>query len=297
VKTKLSRGYLAALGVLALTALACGSSSPNQDESTEPDPGGGAGSDVVGPSGSAGSGGGSANGGSTGGGAGSGNHAGSGNVGTAGNTGGGGSPGVGGSAGSNGMAGGAGGAGGSGRVVGPSVCPGGSLVLKAGEWTDITPAAIDPSKNACTDLQFDPSNPCTLYALYGGGGLWKSTDAGANWAQIGNLPMPNSLGRVLIDPNNAQHMYLTGSVGGSSLGFWISNDGGKTWAIPYAFRAGGAAGMWTNDVYNMSADPTDFNHVVMTLHYTPGPSAPVLETLDGGKSFIAHAADPGMDHA
>jgi photosystem II stability/assembly factor-like uncharacterized protein len=180
---------------------------------------------------------------------------------------------------------------------GPSTCPSGSLALKPSTWTNITPPSIDPAKNACTDLQFDPGNPCTLYALYGGGGLWKSTDQGSTWSQIGNLPMPNSLGRILIDPKDSQHIYATGSVNGSSLGFWVSRDGGKTFAIPDAFKAGGAAGKWTNDVYNMVADPDDFNHVVLTLHYTPGPSAPLLETKDGGASFIVHDPAAGMDHA
>jgi photosystem II stability/assembly factor-like uncharacterized protein len=190
---------------------------------------------------------------------------------------------------------GTGGAGG--HAPGPSTCPSGSLALQPGVWTNITPAAIDASKSACTDLQFDPQDPCTLLALYGGGGLWKSTDAGATWAEIGNLPMPNSLGRILIDPGDSKHIYATGSVNGSSLGFWVSKDGGQTFAIPDAFKAGMAAGKWTNDVYNMSADPTDFQHVVLTLHFTPGPSAPILETTDGGMSFVAHDAAAGMDHA
>jgi photosystem II stability/assembly factor-like uncharacterized protein len=248
----------------------------------EPDLGGGAGSDTLARGGSAGSGGTSSGGG----------HAGS--VSSTGTGGSAGSPGVGGGAGTGGAGGSAGGAG---HGPGPSVCPSGSLVLKPGEWTNITPPSIDPTMHSCTDLQFDPTNPCTLYELYGGGGLWKSTDAGATWTQIGNLPMPNSLGRILIDPTNPRHMYTTGSVTGSSLGFWISDDGGNTWAIPDAFKAGGAAGKWTNDVYNMVADPTDFNHVVLTLHYTPGPGAPILETKDAGKTFIAHDPDPGMDHA
>jgi hypothetical protein len=168
-----------------------------------------------------------------------------------------------------------------------------------GVWRNITPTAIDPTMNACTDLQYDPSNRSTLYAMFGGAGVWKSTDDGATWAAIGNLPTPSSLGRLLIDPNDPSHLYATGSVQGASLGFWVSHDSGNTWAIPAAFSAGATAGTWNLDVYNMVADPTDFNHVLLTFH-SPwsccDEAAGILETHDGGESYTQHAPAAGMDH-
>jgi hypothetical protein len=172
--------------------------------------------------------------------------------------------------------------------------------LVAGTWKRITPASLDTNAFPCSDIQFAPSNPSTLIAVHGaGGGLWKSTDAGVNWVQIGDLPMPNSLGRVLIDPKNEKHLYYVGSVGNASMGFWISQDGGNTWKIPKAF-SDGAGKIWSSDVYGIVADPTDFNHIVMTFHYPwPNiePAAGILESLDGGVSFIPHNPPPGMDHA
>lgn len=207
----------------------------------------------------------------------------------------GGSAGRGGSAGSGGNAGSSGSAGGAGSSNGGGY----TGALKPGVWQNITPSQIDPSAHACTDLQFDPSNPSTLYGFYGdGGGLWKSTNAGATWTQIGNFPMPNSLGRILIDPKNPMHMYATGSVSGNSLGFWVSQDGGNTWAIPAAFKAG-AGTTWIYDVYNIVADPTDFSHFLLTFHNgwpCCGNNAGVVESNDGGDSYIVHAPPPGMDH-
>jgi hypothetical protein len=173
-----------------------------------------------------------------------------------------------------------------------------------GVWRDITPPQIDKTKYPCTDLQFDPSNPSTLLAYFGdGGGIWKSTDAGATWttAPTGNLPMPNSLGRLLVDPKDSKHLYVVGSVTQTpAQGFWVSHDGGTTWAIPKAFSDGAKAGSWNDDVYNMVADPTDFDHVLLTFH-SPwsccGEAAGILETFDGGASFVAHAPAAGMDHA
>ena len=169
-----------------------------------------------------------------------------------------------------------------------------------GVWRDITPAALKgtvESSTPCTDVQFDPSNRSTLYAMFGTVGLYKSTDAGATWAPIGNLPTPTSLGRVLIDPNDPMHLYATGSVMGSSLGFWVSHDGGNTFAIPAAFAAG-ASTTWISDVYNIVADPTDFNHILMTFHNAwpnaSGNVAGILESLDGGMTYKRHAAAAGM---
>src|SRR5262249_11947306 len=61
----------------------------------------------------------------------------------------------------------------------------------------------------------------------------------------------------------------------------------------------GASTQWNFDVYNMAADPTDFNHVLLTFHNgwpCCGNNAGVLETKDGGDSYIVHNPPPGMDH-
>ncbi len=168
-----------------------------------------------------------------------------------------------------------------------------------GVWRDITPRQITKANSPCTDIQFALSNPSTLIAMYGndGGGLFKSTDSGSTWAPVGNLPTPLSLGRVLIDPQDPLHMYATGSVQGNSKGFWVSHDGGNSWAMPPAFSAG-AKTTWSIDVYNVVADPADFNHFLLTFHYE-WPCCPraagVVESFDGGTSYVAHNPVAGMD--
>jgi len=157
-----------------------------------------------------------------------------------------------------------------------------------GVWRNITPPQVTDllGTDPCTDLQYDPSNRSTLFAMYGGLGIFKSTDDGATWTAIGNLPTPTSFGRLRIDPNNPLHLYASGSVEGSSLGFWVSNDGGNTWTIPAAFGAG-ANVTWSNDVYNIAVDPTDFNHFLLTFHQM-SPSAGVVESTDGGSTYAVH---------
>ena len=171
-----------------------------------------------------------------------------------------------------------------------------------GVWRNITPPALQgtvATTTPCTDLQFDPSDRSTLYAMYGVAGIYKSTDAGATWAALGNLPSPVSLGRLRVDPGDPMHLYATGSVSGSSLGFWVSHDGGTTFTMPDAFTAGTTASKWSNDIYNIAVDPTDFNHFLLSSHQPwacCGEDAGILESKDGGNSFTAHAPPSGMNH-
>jgi photosystem II stability/assembly factor-like uncharacterized protein len=95
-----------------------------------------------------------------------------------------------------------------------------------------------------------------------------------------------------IDPKNPMHMYMVGGVRGSTLGFWVSNDGGDSWAQPDGFtaKANNSDDGWVNDVYDVKADPADFNHVLLTFHspWAFKSDAGVLESKDGGNTWIRH---------
>jgi photosystem II stability/assembly factor-like uncharacterized protein len=167
-----------------------------------------------------------------------------------------------------------------------------------GRWRELTPKSIDLSQSPCSDITIYAGDPKTLFAVYGNAGIFKSTDAGVTWVQIGNLPTPNSLGRIRVDPKNPKHLYTTGGVTGSSWGFWVSDDGGDTWTMPGAFTDG-ANTTWTSDIYNIVVDQDDFNHFIMSSHRgwnCCGDDAGIVESTDGGKTFIAHMPPTGMNH-
>ena len=143
------------------------------------------------------------------------------------------------------------------------------------------------------DVHVSPCNPYLLYVVTDVAGMWRSNDGGAVWKQISNLPMPLSTGVMQISAANPSVLYYGGGVRGASLGFWISKDGGDTWAQPKGFTDGAnnAAGGWTNDVYSVVMDPSDAQHLLLTFHsgFEFKADAGVLESKDGGTSWIRHA--------
>jgi photosystem II stability/assembly factor-like uncharacterized protein len=91
-------------------------------------------------------------------------------------------------------------------------------------------------------LAVAPSNPKVIYAgtgesdirsnLSSGDGVYKSTDAGQTWTNIG-LRETRQISRIVIDPQNANTLYV-GALGhayapNSERGVYKSTDGGANW--------------------------------------------------------------------
>jgi photosystem II stability/assembly factor-like uncharacterized protein len=87
-----------------------------------------------------------------------------------------------------------------------------------------------------------PSNPNVIYAGTGeadmrsdisvGNGIYKSSDAGRTWANVG-LRDSQQIGRMLVDPRNADLVYVA-ALGhayapNAERGVYRSNNGGRTW--------------------------------------------------------------------
>jgi hypothetical protein len=262
-----------------LTLVACGSeSSKTKASGTD----GGSGASARGGSSSGGSSsGGSSSGGSSSGGSSSGGSS------SGGSSSGSGGQGSGGTSGSSGQ-----GSGGVPRDAGPGDCPT-RPALEPGVWKNITPPAIDlpdaPPPYGLAWVEIDPSDPCTLYVTSDEAGAWKTTDGGTSWTKLGLLDSPIA---IKIDPDDPMHLYATQGVRGETLGFWVSHDGGETWEHPPGYAE--LTRRTTNDLTSIAVDPTDFKHVLLGSHspWDGLENAGIIETKDGGETFIIHDPVP-----
>jgi photosystem II stability/assembly factor-like uncharacterized protein len=175
--------------------------------------------------------------------------------------------------------------------------------LDVGQWTDVTPLGVkNGSGTGAYHLDVAMSDPAVVYLASDKEGLWKTTDSGKTWKRLGKpdgvfndtqteyLEDPCN---IAVDPDDANHLYVTEGVDGGRDGFWVSTDGGETFRKPDGFNAiakkvGGAS----QDVVQMSTDPADFKHVIISPHsdwdITAGYSSGILESTDGGETWREH---------
>ena len=80
----------------------------------------------------------------------------------------------------------------------------------------------------CTNITIDARNHNIVYITYGGynkKNVWKTSDGGLTWSDIGNL-LPEAPVRALtIHPQNSDFVYL-----GTEVGVFASEDGGANWS-------------------------------------------------------------------
>jgi photosystem II stability/assembly factor-like uncharacterized protein len=93
------------------------------------------------------------------------------------------------------------------------------------------------------DVAIDPNNPNAVYAglgeanlagdNYDGDGLYRTTDGGATWVNIG-LSQTKRIGRVAVHPSNSDIIFVAGAgaqfSADSARGVYRTTDGGTTWA-------------------------------------------------------------------
>ena len=134
------------------------------------------------------------------------------------------------------------------RILGAA--QGGIWIWNGTRWVNKTDN--QPSL-AIGSLAVAPSNDSVVYAgtgegalsgdSYFGNGVLKSTNGGNTWSHVsGDYFYGVSMSRIVVDPNNANHLYaavLRGRGGSrrtsptqhSRYGVWESTDGGATWVM------------------------------------------------------------------
>jgi photosystem II stability/assembly factor-like uncharacterized protein len=164
-------------------------------------------------------------------------------------------------------------------------------------WTQVLRG--ENATSGPSDLAMDPANPRILYAAMWdhqrvpwqvrsggpGSGIWKSTDGGDTWARL-TQGLPKVVGKigVAVSPN-PDRVYAI--VEADSGGLFRSDDAGRTWRLMSGDRL-----IQTRSWYYMKvfADPQNPD-VVWVLN------APVMRSIDGGRTFATVPATHGDNHA
>lgn len=102
-----------------------------------------------------------------------------------------------------------------------------------GTWSPLGPSN---QGGRTRQLLIQPNNPNIMYAAAVGGGVWKTTDGGANWAAMTDLAIPNiAVSSLAFDPSNYNRIYAgtgEGFFNGDAIrgaGIFVSSDAGNSW--------------------------------------------------------------------
>jgi len=153
------------------------------------------------------------------------------------------------------------------------------------EWVSVGPV-MNGARAAC--IQGDPSRPGTLYAAFGPGNLWKTTDNGLTWKPIFENQSSLGIGDIALAPSRPETIWLGTGVDLKKprnftmpgTGVFRSDDGGATWR-----------NIGLRDSYHIGkidVHPTnpDIAFVAVHGHYwTTNPNRGLYRTLDGGVTW------------
>jgi len=131
-----------------------------------------------------------------------------------------------------------------------------------------------------------PSQPNVFYIGFDNGGVWRSTDYGANWSPIFDDQPTGSIGAIAVAPSNPNVIYVGSGAGiirpdlATGNGIYKSTDAGKTWTH---------LGLDDSRMIAMiDVDPRNPERLfVAVLGHPYGPNAErgVFRSTDGGKTF------------
>src|SRR3954453_11895339 len=131
-----------------------------------------------------------------------------------------------------------------------------------------------------------PAQPNVAYIGFDNGGVWRSTDYGANWVPLFDRESTGSIGAIAFAPSDPNVIYVGSGAGiirpdlATGNGIYKSTDAGKTWTHLGLFDS--------QMIANIEVSPRHPNRrFVAGLGHPYGPSAErgIFRSSDGGKTF------------
>ncbi len=148
--------------------------------------------------------------------------------------------------------------------------------------------SIDPNNNNVIYVGTgDPSIPFTVFV---GDGLYKSSDGGLTWTNIG-LNNSKIINKILINPNNSSEIYVSANgnpiVADNHRGVYKSSNGGVTWSqVLFIDNQTGVSDLVMNpgnpnEIYATSM--TCIRNATVNIRYSN--NTRVYKTTNGGSSW------------
>ena len=150
-----------------------------------------------------------------------------------------------------------------------------------------------------SELTMDPTNPRVLYASMWdhqrlpwhvrsggpGSGIWKTTDGGDTWTRLAK-GLPGLMGKIGVAVSATLPSRVWAIVEAEQGGLYRSDDGGDSWRLVNSDRVLHARPWY---YMRVTADPTNADVVYVI-------NAPVMKSIDGGKSFTTLPDVHGDNH-
>lgn len=141
------------------------------------------------------------------------------------------------------------------------------------------------------------ANPGGGSIVYGGTGLYRSTDLGETW-EFSGLPDSGAFGRIAVDPNDDDTVYAAAAgnlfVPGGERGLYRTTDAGDTWELVFPQADSDLPNRDTTGAVDVAIDPSDSDRILVAMwdHYrTPekrvyaGEGSSVWLTENGGDTW------------
>ncbi len=153
------------------------------------------------------------------------------------------------------------------------------------EWVSVGPVV---NSARVESVQLDPTNPGTIYAAFGSGNLWKTTNNAVTWRPMFENQASHGIGDIALAPSDPDVIYLgTGESLKKARNFTIpgtgiyrSDDGGENW------RHLGLNDSWHIGEIAVHPSNPDIAIVAVLGHFwSSNPNRGLYRTGDGGKTW------------